>query len=66
MLLLKAFKYYMYIYCFLSIKTTCFSLENSGKMLGHCKTGVFWLRLGVVLVPVFVNLLVVWSYLKLI
>ena len=45
---------------------TCFSLENSDKMLGPCKIGVFWLRLGVALVLVFLNLLMVWSYLKLI
>lgn len=32
----------------LSIKF--FSLENSGKMLGPCKIGVFWLRLGVALI----------------
>lgn len=43
-----------------------FSLENSGKMLGPCKIRVFWLRLGVALVPVFLNLLTVWSYIKLI
>lgn len=45
----------------LSIKLLVLVLKNSGKMLGPCMLGVFWLRLGVALIPVFLNLLVVWS-----